>query len=202
MKHLPLLLFLFLSFTAFSQTLDPLWLKQLASAQSGGTISNDEEVAVLCTDRFGNIYVGGKIQQNGLYDTTLVIPILSGENSYIAKFNCAGNLHWVKQFGASVGSDPPYSMEVKDSILLISLPYTSGTSSPFLIDSDTIFGDSPASFGELIIAYNLSGEFLYHWGNGNRYFTGTFPNLRFFEFELRGGSSFDPFRSDIFYRDY
>jgi hypothetical protein len=65
-----LLIFVLLSISSFGQTLDPLWLKQIASAQSGGGISFDESVDLIETDSEGNVYVAGFVQNAAIFDTS------------------------------------------------------------------------------------------------------------------------------------
>ena len=191
MKHLPLLLLLLLSFTAFSQTLDPLWLKQLASSQSGGGISNDEEVRIVKADTEGNIYVAGLMQSNGFIDTVTLTPIITGQPSYLAKFNCAGELLWSKQFGRDIGGSNANSIVEMDSIIGITLPFSSQLFDTFFIDRDTFLNDLNAGGGNVFVKYNLEGDYISHWGNNLSYRRGQFPNFTRFIYETDGGFCLD-----------
>jgi hypothetical protein len=190
MKQLYLLLF-FVSITtaAEAQTLDPLWLKQIASAQSGGGISFDESVDLIETDSEGNVYVAGFVQDGAFFDTTSLGEIGNNQYGYLAKFSCGGNLLWVKQFGATNNSaGSPSHLEIDDDRITLSIPYSSAQNNGFFIDTDTTFFDSPGSVGNICVSYDTAGNYQWHWGNGLRYQRGVFPNITSFEFLSEGAT--------------
>jgi hypothetical protein len=178
--------------TSFGQTLDPLWLKQIASAQSGGGISFDESVDLIETDSEGNVYVAGFMQVNGQVDTTATNSMPGNSFTYLAKFNCNGEYQWHKQFGNNAGGGSPISLEVVDTFLNLCVGYGSGPGNPYKIDDDTTIIDSPTSGGGgLFIVYSISGNFLWEWGAGNDYLRGVFPNITFFSYDNQGGLTYD-----------
>jgi hypothetical protein len=184
-----LLLILGLTLTQ-AQTLDPIWLKQIASSQNGGGGLPDEWVDFIDSDEYGNIYVAGVIQQGALIDTTPIQfnPITSA--NYIAKFSCSGKLDWYKIFGRNQNQtvDDVISFEVYgDSLLGITISYLSQQGAPYYIDFDTTILEPQGGAGQILLIYDYDGNLKWHWGEGLTKTTGSFPNLRFFNYLNRGG---------------
>jgi PKD repeat protein len=177
-----------------AQTLDPIWLKQIASSQNGGGGLPDESVDILKADGEGNIYVVGKIQANGQIDSINIWNINGSEAAYLAKFSCEGELLWYKLIGNSNGVDEPNSMILsKDgSSVSFSLPFSASPTNPLFIDMDTTLSPpNPGDGGELLIQYDSAGTLTFFWGSGYQQVNGVFPNITLFKYSTSSGFTYD-----------
>lgn len=75
--------------TRYSSSGSLLWTKQLGSAQ-------DEGANGVTTDGLGNVYVTGSTQGS------LAGPLLGQMDTFLYKYDAAGNLAWSRQFGSGV----------------------------------------------------------------------------------------------------
>ena len=173
-----LLFFVVASFNLQSQSLDPIWLKQLSSSQSGSGISFDESVDHIEVDSDGNIYVAGLVQRGGFIDTTQIWSIPGDDAAYLAKFNCSGELLWYKLFGDNDRTEPAYSLSVShdNGRVNLGIGFSTKPSSPYYIDVDTVLNiPNPGDVGALLISYDSSGNLEFFWGTGYFQFTPALP---------------------------
>ncbi len=107
MKLQLIVIFLFLSTSAFSQQKSWQWGGRAGSSSTGSVgYTKEENVMDMATDNGGNLYISGIIYGEGSPTITgQANGVLSG-NYYnrdilLAKYNCAGGLKWAKTFGGS-----------------------------------------------------------------------------------------------------
>jgi hypothetical protein len=144
MKYIFTLFILFYSISVKSQNLN--WVKQL------GTPSKANDGNAIATDAAGNIYITGRFSGSTNFGGTILTPF--GIDIFVAKYNSAGILQWVKQAGGAGAFNYGYGIAVDGSANV----YVTG-----YIAAATDFGGTiltPVGNNDVFIAkYNSAGAF-------------------------------------------
>jgi hypothetical protein len=129
--------------TNFEQDLDP------ASISYAGS---DNEGKAVTTDSSGNVYVTGDYSGSMTIQGT-TINSLGSYDVYVAKFNAAGTLQWLKSGGGSTGNDVGTSVAVDgDGNVVVSGQTWEGSTFGIFTDSA-----SSGSFDAFVVKYNSAG---------------------------------------------
>lgn len=152
MKKLSLTFILLLIFNGtFCQTLK--WVKQLGSPNR---VNDGNAIA---TDGSGNIYVTGRFQGATNFGGTTLTPF--GIDIFVAKYNSAGTLQWVRQAGGAGAFNYGYGIAVDASGNV----YVTGYIAAATDFSGTIL--TPVGNNDVFIAkYNSSGTFQWAVNSG------------------------------------
>ncbi|MBI5775236.1 MAG: immunoglobulin domain-containing protein, partial [Verrucomicrobia bacterium] len=109
-------------------------------ARSAGGLTNDYGHAV-AMDSAGNVYVAGEFSQSATFDTVTLTS--SGlQDSFLAKYDSAGNFQWVRQQGSS-GSDLPWGVATDSAGNILLAGQYAGS---LTIGSDTLTNSGTDSF--------------------------------------------------------
>jgi hypothetical protein len=114
-RNLHIIFIIFISIVSFkTQAQNWQWISSF-----GGPIpdinnnSPDEEVTEMKADRYGNIYTCGRILPGAQFNG-IAVPAYNNYDSYLAKYDCMGNLLWVKTAGSEF-TDESKSMALDSS---------------------------------------------------------------------------------------
>ena len=170
MKHLFNLLLLLISITALSQTTTKgfQWIQH----HGDGITKNDEKVEAIQTDRWGNIYVAGQVNDlfvrdsNGTNIKSKLNPFLDslenygGLDTWLAKYDPQGNLLWHRYAGGG-GDDAYYDMVADEN----GNCYVSGRLNDHNTRQVKSFNQTPIDnlgLGNFIAKVDANGNLLWH----------------------------------------
>jgi len=142
-----------------------LWGKGIIAT---GTGAPDAYGPYLSADKYGNVYAaGGFFEPVGMIDTALMINN-GWYDAYLAKFNAAGQVQWVHNYGGSGNSQA--SSVACDTTGNV---YITGFFTDNSITFDTITLTVPSSSHAFIVKFNSSGSAL--WARKIMWLWGTKP---------------------------
>ncbi len=137
----------------YDQSGDLVWVRQ-----AGGT--SDDEGYGIATDGAGNIIVTGKFQGDATFGQTVLAS--RGESDiFIAKYDTAGSLLWVRQAGGA-GDDQGLSVAV-DGIgyIVVTGSFRGEPGSPAIFDGESLYS-SGGTMGDIFIArYDGDGKLVW-----------------------------------------
>jgi hypothetical protein len=162
MKKIGFILFIVLTINLQAQTPTWLWAKD-----AGGT--NSEEGTAIAVDAIGNTYITGFFASLTCPFGTTSLTNVGFNDIFIAKYDPASNLVWVKSAGGS-GDDKPTGIAVDTSGNV----YITGYFSSSTITFDTITFASNAGTDLFIAKYNSVGNVV--WAKKAGGATGDFSN--------------------------
>ncbi|MBW8050912.1 MAG: T9SS type A sorting domain-containing protein [Cytophagales bacterium] len=176
-----------------------LWAKS-----AGGSLA--DRANAISTDGFGNAYLTGFFTDTAIFGNGSDTLISAGaDDIFIAKYDAAGNLLWVKSNGSSSSLESGQSIVSDDSLSIYLTGYFSGTA---IFGSDTLV--STVSRDIFVVKYDLAGNILWakhvsgtgvdDRGNGisidkygNSYIAGYFGGTQLFGNDTLIASNFDIF---------
>jgi len=155
-------LFFFLLFVNVSSILAQpnLGSWQWANKQGGvfNTTNLDNEIVNdICTDRYGNVYITGIVNQSPHFGNVIYTAPFSSfgrDDAFVAKYDKCGNFKWAR-FGGGVSQDGAYAIHVDDSLNVYILGGLGSSSASFPDSSHTL----TVSFGSIFWAkYDSAGN--------------------------------------------
>ena len=159
MKLLTTLLLSLLTFsTLIAQPQLGSW--QWANKQGGvyNTTNLDNElVNDICTDKYGNVYVTGIVNQSPHFGNVIYTAPFSSfgrDDAFVAKYDKCGNLKWAR-FGGGIANDASTSIHVDDSLSVYILGAL-GSNYAFFPDSNHI--DTISNGGVFWAKYDSVGN--------------------------------------------
>ena len=152
MNTIPTIFLLFLCITTapvFSQTVKWQWAQRAGGLGSGGGGADDKAVDI-AVDNEGNTYVCGTIYDSffASFDT-ISVDTYGDDDMFIAKYNCEGELQWVKTSGNRQSDSKDWSAVEVDTVAnyLYYLNYVNSDNiDNFYFANDTIITDPYNSF--------------------------------------------------------
>ena len=155
------------------------WLNTIGG---GGQAANfdtpEEQVSSMVTDSAGNVYTCGRFRGQGNPTINgIPIPSFGGYDIFVAKFNCVGNLLWVKTAGNTDDGDDAISLVLDNfgHLYVTGEVYSSPFSSYCNFMGDTIIDDVNDMF---LCKMDTSGNLLWvKWAapNSGSFNTGSLP---------------------------
>ncbi|MBA2563763.1 MAG: T9SS type A sorting domain-containing protein [Chitinophagaceae bacterium] len=137
------------------------WLTSMGGISSALNPGADEIVREVKVDEQGNVYACGRIRQYAAF-SGITVATYGDYDIFLAKYNCQGNLVWVRTAGGSAGDDA-FSIALNSSGQI----YMTG-----FIDSDPVF---PVTFFDTILSQESTRDmFLAKFDTSGNYLWGKF----------------------------
>ena len=118
------------------------------------------------TDALGNVYVCGKIRNNAFFDNQQVLTY-GGDDIFLAKYDCLGNLIWVEIAGSAQTTERATALVVNGEDIYLT-GYKRGNSSQPFVMGDTSIAMSTSGF--FLAKYDTSGNFKWVRADGGQGF--------------------------------
>ncbi len=141
----------------FNENGSLIWVKGIG----GSSIDKASGIAI---DNDNNIILSGEFSGEVYFDDNIVLTSSGVRDAFLAKFDGAGNLVWVKQAGGN-GFDAGYGVEVDSEQNII---FTGRFFGIATFDDISVIGNG--SWDVFIAKYNSSGEILWAKGAGGSSF--------------------------------
>ncbi len=154
MKKILTQLSVFLGLSAsvgFAHAQTPTWIwGRTATNTPVGTSFSNEKVNGVATDAAGNVYVTGEfagapatsLDFGGTPTTTITADINGNTDAFVAKYNAAGVLQWVKSYGGTY-SDAGMDIAIDAAGNVVTTgTYMAGTTISATFGTNTYFGTS------------------------------------------------------------
>ena len=142
------------------------WVQQMGGSSADPQSVPDETVLDIDTDALGNVYVCGKIRNNAFFDNQQVLTY-GGDDIFLAKYDCLGNLIWVEIAGSAQTTERATALVVNGEDIYLT-GYKRGNSSQPFVMGDTSIAMSTSGF--FLAKYDTSGNFKWVRADGGQGF--------------------------------